>query len=216
MRGSDTVSVALFSHVDLEKRVRPDHPLRVIREIANDALTSLSVDFDRLYAPDGQESIAPERLLRAFLLLAFYSIRSGRQLVECIELDLLFRRFVGLGVDDPVWDATTFTKNRDRLLAGEVAVKFLAAIVAHSRVRRLLSSEHFSFDDTLIEAWSSPKSFQPKDGLGSHPARAAMASATSTASAAATTPTPPSPTPMHGYTARAAARRRSCPSWGMR
>ena len=111
----------------------------------------------------------PERLLRAFLLQAFYSIRSERQLVERIEFDLLFRWFVGLGVDDPVWDATTFTKNRDRLLAGEVAVKFLAAVVAHARVKRLLSSEHFSVDGTLIEAWSSPKSFQPKDGSGNPP-----------------------------------------------
>jgi transposase len=169
MRGSDTVCGALFSYVDLEKRVRPGHPLRVIREIANDALTSLSAEFDRLYAPDGRGSIPPERLLRAFLLQAFYSIRSERQLVERLEFDLLFRWFVGLGVDDPVWDATTFTKNRDRLLAGEVAVKFLAAVVAHGRVKRLLSSEHFSVDGTLIEAWSSPKSFQPKDGSGSPP-----------------------------------------------
>ena len=169
MRGSDTVCGALFSYVDLEKRVRAGHPLRVIREIANDALATLSAEFDRLYAPDGRESIPPERLLRAFLLQAFYSIRSERQLVERIEFDLLFRWFVGLGVDDPVWDATTFTKNRDRLLAGEVAVKFLAAVVAHGRVKRLLSSEHFSVDGTLIEAWSSPKSFQPKDGSGSPP-----------------------------------------------
>jgi transposase len=169
MRGSDTVCGALFSYVDLEKRVRTGHPLRVIREIANDALATLSAEFERLYAPDGRESIPPERLLRAFLLQAFYSIRSERQLVERIEFDLLFRWFVGLGVDDPVWDATTFTKNRDRLLAGEVAVKFLAAVVAHGRVKRLLSSEHFSVDGTLIEAWSSPKSFQPKDGSGSPP-----------------------------------------------
>ena len=169
MRGSDTVCGALFSYVDLEKRVRPDHPLRVIRVIANDALASLSSEFDRLYAPDGREGVPPERLLRALLLQAFYSIRSERQLVERIEFDLLFRWFVGLGVDDSVWDATTFTKNRDRLLAGEVAVKFLAAVVAHGRVKRLLSSEHFSVDGTLIEAWSSPKSFQPKDGSGSPP-----------------------------------------------
>ena len=167
MRGSDAACGALFSYVDLDKRVRPDHPLRVIRAIANDALASLSAEFDRLYAPDGRESIPPERLLRAFLLQAFYSIRSERQLVERIEFDLLFRWFVGLGVDDPVWDATTFTKNRNRLLAGEVAVKFLAAVVAHARVKRLLSSEHFSVDGTLIEAWSSPKSFQLKNGAGS-------------------------------------------------
>ncbi|MDQ2805209.1 MAG: IS5 family transposase [Pseudomonadota bacterium] len=169
MRGSDAKSGALFSYVDLEKRVRPDHPLRVIQAIANDALASLSGEFDRLYAPDGRESIPPERLLRAFLLQSFYSIRSERQLVERIEFDLLFRWFVGLGVDDPVWDATTFTKNRDRLLAGEVAAKFLAAVLAHPRVKRLLSSEHFSVDGTLIEAWASPKSFRPKDGSGPPP-----------------------------------------------
>jgi transposase len=169
MRGSDKVSGALFSYVDLEKRVRADHPLRVIRSIANDALASLSAEFDLLYALDGRESIPPERLLRAFLLQAFYSIRSERQLVERIEFDLLFRWFVGLGVDDPVWDATTFTKNRDRLLVGEVAAKFLAAVLAHTRVKRLLSSEHFSVDGTVIEAWASPKSFRPIDGSGPPP-----------------------------------------------
>ncbi len=169
MRGSDAVSGALFSYVDLEKRVRPGHPLRVIRAITNEALASLSVAFDALYAPEGRDSIPPERLLRAFLLQAFYSIRSERQLVERIEFDLLFRWFVGLGVDDPVWDATTFTKNRDRLLAGEVAAKFLAAVLAHPKVKRLLSSEHFSVDGTLIEAWASPKNFRPRDGSGPPP-----------------------------------------------
>ena len=121
MRGSDAVAGALFSYVDLEKRVRPDHPLRVIRGVVNATLAAMSVEFDALYAPGGRESIPPERLLRALLLQAFYTIRSERQLVERIEFDLLFRWFVGLGVDDPVWDATTFTKNRDRLLAGEIA-----------------------------------------------------------------------------------------------
>ena len=169
MRGSDAVSGALFSYVDLEKRVRPDHPLRVIRGIANAALASLSADFDALYAAGGRDSIPPERLLRGLLLQAFYTIRSERQLVERIDFDLLFRWFVGLGVDDPVWDATTFSKNRDRLLAGEVATKFLAAVVAHPKVKRLLSGEHFSVDGTLIEAWASPKSFRPKDGSGNPP-----------------------------------------------
>ncbi len=169
MRGSDAVSGALFSYVDLEKRVRADHPLRVIRVIANDALARLSAEFDALYGPDGRESILPERLLRAFLLQAFYTIRSERQLVERIEFDLLFRWFVGLGVDDPVWDATTFSKNRDRLLAGDVAAKFLAAVLAHPKVKRLLSNDHFSVDGTLIEAWASAKSFRPKDGSGPPP-----------------------------------------------
>src|SRR3954463_13472064 len=142
MRGSDAVAGSLFSYVDLEKRVRADHPLRVIRGVVNATLLTLSAEFDMLYSPFGRESIPPERLLRALLLQAFYSIRSERQLVERIEFDLLFRWFVGLGVDDPVWDATTFTKNRDRLLAGDVALKFLATVLAQHRVKALLSTEH--------------------------------------------------------------------------
>jgi transposase len=169
MRGSDRGNGSLFSYVDLEERVRPDHPLRVIREIANASLKALSGDFDALYSPFGRESIPPERLVRALLLQAFYSIRSERQLVERIEYDLLFRWFVGLGIDDVVWDATTFTKNRDRLLDGDVAAKFLSAVLSQGRVKRLLSSEHFSVDGTLIEAWASPKSFKPKDGSGEMP-----------------------------------------------
>ena len=141
----------------------------VIRGIVNATLTDLSSEFDALYSPFGRESIPPERLLRALLLQAFYSIRSERQLVERIEFDLLFRWFVGLGVDDPVWDATTFTKNRDRLLAGDVAIKFLAAVLARPKVKKLLSTEHFSVDGTLLEAWASMKSFRPKDGSGSPP-----------------------------------------------
>ena len=153
MRGSDAATGSLFSYVDLEKRVRSDHPLRLIRGVVNAALARLSGEFDALYAPSGRESIPPERLLRALLLQAFYSIRSERQLVERIDFDLLFRWFVGLGVDDPVWDATTFTKNRDRLLAGEVASRFLATVLAQPKVRTLLSTEHFSVDGTLLEAW---------------------------------------------------------------
>jgi transposase len=130
MRGSDGVAGSLFSYVDLEKRVRSDHPLRVIKGVVNATLAAMSGEFDALYAPDGRASIPPERLLRALLLQAFHTIRSERQLVERIEFDLLFRWFVGLGVDDPVWDATTFTKNRDRLLAGEIAQRFLVAVLA--------------------------------------------------------------------------------------
>jgi transposase len=169
MRGDEANSGSMFSYIDLEKRVRPDHPLRVIREISNAALKALSRDFDALYSPIGRESIPPERLLRALLLQAFYSIRSERQLVERIDTDLLFRWFVGLGIEDPVWSATTFTKNRDRLLDGEVAHKFLAAVLSQDKVRVLLSSEHFSVDGTLLEAWASPKSFRPKDGSGEPP-----------------------------------------------
>lgn len=169
MRGDDANSGSLFSYIDLEKRVAVDHPLRVIRQIANAALRSLSCDFDALYSPIGRESIPPERLLRALLLQAFYSIRSERQLVERIDYDLLFRWFVGLGIEDPVWDATSFTKNRDRLLDGEVASKFLAAVLSQDKVKGLLSSEHFSVDGTLLEAWASPKSFRPRDGSGQPP-----------------------------------------------
>ena len=163
MRGSDQSSGSLFSYVDLESRVRGDHPLRPIREIVNGALSDLSVEFEAIYAAGvGRPSIPPERLLRALLLQAFYGIRSERQIMERLESDLLFRWFVGLGVDDAAWDQTTFGKNRDRLLAGDVAHKFLAAVLAHPRVKRLLSTEHFSVDGTLIEAWASMKSFRPK------------------------------------------------------
>lgn len=150
--------------MDLEARVRGDHPLRTIREVANAALSDLSRDFTALYPNFGRPSIAPEKLLRAMLLQAFYGIRSERQLMERLEFDLLFRWFVGVGVDDPVWDHSSFSKNRDRLLEGEIASKFLAAVVAQPRVKRLLSSDHFSVDGTLIEAWASIKSFRKKDG----------------------------------------------------
>lgn len=164
MRGSDERSGSLFSYVDLEARVRRDHPLRTIREIANAALADLSKDFSKLYTDFGRPGIAPEKLLRAMLLQAFYGVRSERQLMERMEFDLLFRWFVGLGVDDAVWDHSTFSKNRDRLLEGEIAAKFLNAILAQPQVNRLLSSDHFSVDGTLIEAWASIKSFRKKDG----------------------------------------------------
>jgi len=169
MRGSDKRSGELFSYVDLEQRVQPDHPLRAIRSLTDAALAALSTDFAALYSGMGRPSIAPEMLLRAMLLQAFYSVRSERQLMERLEFDLLFRWFVGIGVDDAVWDHSTFSKNRDRLLAGEIAAKFLTAVLAQPRVKRLLSSEHFSVDGTLIEAWASMKSFKPKkppDGGG--------------------------------------------------
>ncbi len=165
MGGSDERSGSLFSYVDLEARVRPDHPLRLIREIANAALADLTKEFAVLYPPRlGRPSIPPERLLRAMLLQAFYGIRSERQLMERMEFDLLFRWFVGLGVDDAAWDHSSFTKNRERLLEGEIAAKFLTAVVAQRRVKRLLSSDHFSVDGTLLEAWASIKSFRRKDG----------------------------------------------------
>ena len=170
MRGADQRSGSLFSYVDLEARVRRDHPLRLIRQIANAALADLSEDFAVLYPPRlGRPSIPPERLLRAMLLQAFYGIRSERQLMERMEFDLLFRWFVGLGVDEAAWDHSSFTKNRDRLLEGEIAAKFLRAVLAQPRVKRLISSDHFSVDGTLIEAWASLKSFRRKDGSDSDP-----------------------------------------------
>ena len=171
MRGSDQRSGSLFSYVDLEARVRADHPLRTIRSIVNEALGAPHADFEAIYAAGvGRPSIPPERLLRALLLQAFYGIRSERQIMERLEFDLLFRWFVGLGIDDAAWDQTTFGKNRDRLLAGDVAHKFLAAVLAHPKVKRLLSTEHFSVDGTMIEAWASMKSVRPKDGSGEPPA----------------------------------------------
>ena len=165
MRGTDGRSGSLFSYADVEARVRPDHPLRVIREIANAALADLTEALSKLYAARlGRPSIAPERLLRAMLLQAFYGIRSERQLMERIEFDLLFRWFVGLGMDDAAWDHSSFSKNRDRLLEGEIAGNFLAAVVSQPQVKRLLSSEHFSVDGTLLEAWASIKSFRRRDG----------------------------------------------------
>jgi len=169
MRGLDERTGTLFSYVDLEARIRPDHPLRAIRAIVNNALAALEEAFAPLYAQVGRPSIPPEKLLRAMLLQAFYSVRSERQLMERLETDLLFRWFVGLGIDDPVWDHSTFSKNRDRLLEGDIAAKFLSAILAQPRVKRLLSTEHFSVDGTLIEAWASMKSFRPKDGSDEPP-----------------------------------------------
>ena len=169
MRGSDERTGSLFSFVDLEERVPRRHPLRKIRQIVNDALAALDADFSKLYASEGRPSIAPEKLLRASLLQAFFSVRSERQLMEQLDFNLLFRWFVGLGIDDSVWDATVFTKNRNRLLDADVAAKFMAAVLAHREIKPLLSSDHFSVDGTLIEAWASLKSFRAKDGSDEPP-----------------------------------------------
>ncbi|MBB4232873.1 transposase [Rhizobium mongolense] len=164
MRGGDVRTGELFSYVDLEDRVRKDHPLRAIRQIVDEALVSLERDFAALYSPIGRPSIAPEKLLRAMLLQAFYSIRSERLLMERLEYDLLFRWFVDIGIDDPAWDHSVFSKNRDRLLDGDIAAKFLGAILFQPKIKRLLSTDHFSVNGTLIEAWAWMKSFKPKDG----------------------------------------------------
>ena len=162
MRGTDESSGALFSYVDLEERVPTNHPLRLIRRIVNDALAGLDAEFDALYTKEGRPSIAPKRLIRASLLQILFGVRSERQLMEQMDYNLLFRWFVGLGIDDAVWVPTVFTKNRDRLLTTEMSRKVMAAILAHPEVRPLLSDEHFSVDGTLVKAWAAMKSFQPK------------------------------------------------------
>jgi transposase len=169
MRGEDQRSEGFFSYVRLETRIPADHPLRPIRELVDAALQDLSRDFDKLYSREGRPSIPPERLLRALLLQAFFTVRSERQLMEQLYYNLLFRWFVGLSADDPVWDATVFCKNRDRLLNGDIACKFMASVLNLPQVRKLLSCDHFSVDGTLIEAWASMKSFVPKDGSGDTP-----------------------------------------------
>ncbi|WP_374943018.1 transposase, partial [Sphingomonas sp.] len=166
MRGTDERSGKLFSYVDLEQRVPARHPLRAIRESVNEALVDIGPGMDAAYSRIGRPSIAPEKLLRALLLQLFHRIRSERQMMERLDFDLSFRWFVGLGIDDQVWDASTFSKNRERLLDGEIAARFLSAILGRPQVKRLLSTEHFSVDGTLIEAWCSMKSFRPKDETG--------------------------------------------------
>jgi len=153
----------MFSYVSLEERVPQDHPLRAIRRITDRALERLSPRFGTLYVKFGRPSIPPERLLRALLLQALYTIRSERQLMEQLDYNLLFRWFVGLGMDDTVWVPTTFTKNRDRLLDGDIASAFFEAVLIHADTARLLSDEHFTVDGTLLEAWASHKSFRPRD-----------------------------------------------------
>ena len=170
MRGGDARTEALFSYVSCEARVPMDHPLRAIRAIVNEALRMLSPQFEKLYAKSGRPSIAPEKLLRALLLQAFYSLRSERQLMEQLDYNLLFRWFVGLSLDAAVWDVTVFTKNRERLIEDDIAAQLMAAVLHQERVKALLSDEHFSVDGTLIEAWASMKSFRPKDGSGEPPA----------------------------------------------
>jgi transposase len=164
MRGVDHQQPALFSYVSLEQRVPQDHPLRAIRPMVDSALAGLGSRFAQLYAPTGRPSIAPERLLRALLLQLLYSVRSERLLMEQLDYNLLFRWFVGLDLDDAVWDASTFSQNRDRLLAGEIAQAFFAQVLNQARAQKLLSDEHFTVDGTLIEAWASLKSFKPKAG----------------------------------------------------
>jgi transposase len=163
MRGTDHEQSSMFSYISAELRVPKDHPLRAIRAMADAALKVLDQRFGSMYAAMGRPSIPPERLLRALLLQMLYTVRSERLLMEQLDYNFLFRWFVGLSIDDPVWDVTVFTKNRDRLLKGEVAEAFFAAVLAQARQRNLLSDEHFTVDGTLIEAWAGQKSFKRKD-----------------------------------------------------
>jgi transposase len=216
MRGGDERSGSLFSYVDLEGRVGKDHPLRSIRAIVNEALLALASEFSALYSRSGRPSIPLEKLLRAMLLQAFYSIRSERQLMERLEFDLLFRWFVGIGVDDPAWDHSTFSKNRERLLEGDIAAKLLSTVLSQPRVKRLLSTDHFSVDGTLIEAWASMKSFRPKDGSGEPPTAGGTAKRISMARHAPTRRTLRRPIRKRDFIARDRARKPSSASWGMR
>ncbi len=162
MRGEDRQQQELFSYGSLEERVPRDHPLRPMRAMVDAALKEMSARFDAIYGEDGRKSIPPERLLRALLLQLLYSMRSERMLMEQLEYNLLFRWFVGLAANDPVWHPTVFTKNRDRLLEGAVSEEFFSLVVAQARAKKLLSDEHFTVDGTLIEAWAGQKSFQRK------------------------------------------------------
>ena len=168
MRGTDHDQGDMYSYLSPEERVRKDHPLRLVRDLTDEILKRMSPLFDAMYAEGGRPSIPPEKLLRAQLLQMFYSVRSERLLMEGIDYSILFRWF-GLNLDDAVWDATTFTKNRDRLLEAEVAKEFLAQVVEWARGARLVSDEHFTVDGTLLEAWASLKSFQPKGSKGNQP-----------------------------------------------
>jgi transposase len=169
MRGEDQRSEGFFSYVRLETRIPADHPLRPIRDLVDAALQELSRDFDKLYSREGRPSIPPERLLRALLLQAFYTVRSERQLMEQLNYNLLFRWFVGLSADDPVWDASVFCKNRDRLLNGDIAYRFMTSVLNLPQVRKLLSSEHFSVDGTLIGEVGEIISESPGDFKSVHP-----------------------------------------------
>ena len=163
MRGDQSEPEAVFSYITPAQRVPKDHPLRPIRTLVDDVLRQLWGDFEKLYSHTGRPSIPPERLLRALLIQVLYSIRSERMLMEQLDYNLLFRWFVGLSMDDRIWDPTVFTKNRDRLLRGHIATRFFEQVLAEARDRGLTSDEHFTVDGTLVEAWAGLKSFKPKD-----------------------------------------------------
>jgi len=199
----------MFSYLSPEERVPAKHPLRPIRSLVDQVLKSLSPDFTGLYSTYGRPSIPPEKLLRALLLQVLYTVRSERMLMEQLEYNLLFRWFVGLNMDETVWVPTVFTKNRDRLLEGDVAEKFFQLVLAQARGANLLSDEHFSVDGTLIEAWASHKSFQSKDHPTPPPDDPGNPTGISTARSEATTPTNPPRTQTHAWRARAVDMNRN-------
>ena len=214
MRGEDRTSGALFSYVDVEARIPAQHPLRAMRRLTNAALSELDPRISALYEGIGRPSVPPERLLRASLLQLLYSIRSERQLVERLEFDMLFRWFVGLTIDEKAFDASTFSKNRDRLLTHEIAQGFLASLLGLPEVKRLLSAAHFSVDGTLLKAWASMKSFRPKNASGEGPGAArasrrwgATARSTSARPSDRTRRTPRRRTRTRAFIAKAQARR---------
>lgn len=169
MRGTDNRQSSMFSYLSAEERVPQDHPLRPIRLMVDEALEALSPRFEKLYAHTGRPSIPPEQLLRALLLQVFYTIRSERMLMEQLTYNLLFRWFVGLNLDEPVWDPTVFSKNRERLLGGRIVQEFFVQVIAQARSQKLLSDDHFTVDGTLVEAWAGHKSFKPKDSKPGRP-----------------------------------------------
>jgi transposase len=215
MRGRDDRSEGFFSYVRLEERIPAEHPLRAIRAMADEALGALNPCFEGLYSTMGRPSIPPEMLLRATLLQAFFSVRSEWMLMEQIDYNLLFRWFVGLPIDAEVWHPTVFTHNRDRLLEADVAHEFLAALLALPQVKKLLSSEHFSVDSTMIDAWASMKSFRPKDGSGEPPSRGVPGSATSATRNGRMTRMLRPPIRTRGSIANPMAARAGCASWAM-
>lgn len=214
MRGRDSRPDTTFSYISLDPRVPSDHPLGPVRAMIDQALTTMSRDCPQISSTEGRPSIAPERLLRALLLQVFYSVRSERLLMESLDYNLLFRWFVGLSADNPVWDRTTFSKNRDRLLEGDVSRRFFELILAQAEQAGLTSDEHFSVDGTLIEAWASHKGFRRKDGTDDDNADGTgrIQVAVSTGKSVPMTPTRRRPIRTHGCTARATGCRPSSAS----
>ena len=207
MRGTPDPQLAMLSSLSTEDLIPPDHPIRRIRVVVDAVLAELDPVFDAMYAAGGRRSVPPETLLKATVLMALYSIRSERAFCERLNYDLMFKWFLDLRIDQPAFDATTFTKNRHRLLEHEVADEFFAAVVRQAKLRKYLSSDHFSVDGTLLEAWASHKSFKPKDGPPSEPPRAATSRSPGAARSGRMTPTPRPPTPRPGCIASRGGHR---------